>query len=484
MALGGQRVRSIKVAAILVAMSLVTAACGARLTKAELARAAGSGGQNVSVGALGAGDSGATSADQGSAAGGSTGGATAGGSAGGSTSKSGGGTSQAQAGGGGCTPQGGNSDVGVTADKITVANVSLLTGPVPGLFKGAKDGTQAFFDYQNSLGGVCGRKLVLDPRDDQFDANQNKAQYQDAIGKDFGFVGSFSVVDQGGASVLAANPGVPDVAYALSHEHFSLPNNFSPQPLPPGWRLGPLNYFKQKFGPDVISHMAYFVEDAQTAIDAINGEVAAAQSVGYSFVYHRTIEPTEANFSSDVVNMENKGVKGIIMAGETGVFVRMAKAMKQQNFSVPFANWGANAYDPAFVTSDAAPATNGALLDQQLAMYQGQDNLPEIQLFNKWLKQVGGSPDIYGAFGWESARLFVQALTASPAVAAKPTRAGVLAQLKQIDNFDGNGMLAPAGPASKRPPTCFIVISVQNGKFARADPPSGFICNQGDYFHE
>ena len=66
---------------------------------------------------------------------------------------------------------------------------------------------------------------------------------------------------------------------------------------------------------------------------------------------------------------------------------------------------------------------------------------------------------------------------------SKPTRANVMAQLKQIDNFDGNGMLAPAGPASKRPPNCFIVISVQNGKFVRADPPSGFICNQGDYFH-
>jgi len=27
-----------------------------------------------------------------------------------------------------------------------------------------------------------------------------------------------------------------------------------------------------------------------------------------------------------------------------------------------------------------------------------------------------------------------------------------------------------------------MVINVQNGKFTRADPPSGFICNQGDYF--
>jgi len=480
MAVRGQRVRSIKVAAILVAMMLVTAACGARLTKAELAKAAGSGGQNVSVGAFGADQGGAAGADQGSAGGGGTAAGAAGGAAGGSTSKSGGGTAQAQGAASSCGASGGNTDVGVTGNSITLANVSLLTGPVPGLFKGAKDGTQAFFNYQNSLGGVCGRKLQLDARDDQFDANQNKAQYQDAIGKDFGFVGSFSVVDEGGASVLAAHPDVPDVAYALSHAHFNLPNNFSPQPLPPGWRLGSLNYFKAKFGPDVISHMAILIEDAQSAKDAADGEMKAAKSVGYNFVYSRVVEPTEANFTSDVVAMQQKGVKGIMMTGEVGAFVRVAKAMKQQNFTVPFANWGANAYDPNFVTSDAAPATNGSIIDQQLAMFQGEDNLPEVALFNKWVKQVGGKSDIFAAFGWESARLFVQALTAA---GAKPTRASVMAQLKQIDNFDGNGMLAPAGPASKRPPSCFIVINVQNGKFVRADPPSGYICNQGDYFH-
>jgi ABC-type branched-subunit amino acid transport system substrate-binding protein len=480
MALRGQTVRSIKVAAILVAMMLVSAGCGARLTKAQLAKAAAGGGQAVSTGG-GTGDETATgTADQtGASGGGSTaGGGGSTGAAVGSTNKSGAG-SQAQGGATSCGANGGNTDVGVTSDKITLANVSLLTGPVPGLFKGAKDGTQAFFNYQNSLGGVCGRKLALDARDDQFDANQNKAQYQDAIGKDFGFVGSFSVVDQGGSAVLAAHPDVPDVAYALSHEHFNLPNNFSPQPLPPGWRLGSLNYFKAKFGPDVISHMAILVEDAQSAKDAAAGEQKAAESVGYKFVYSRVVEPTEANFTSDVVAMQQKGVKGIMMTGEVGAFVRVAKAMKQQNFSVPFANWGANAYDPAFITSDAAAATNGSILDQQLAMFQGEDNLPEVALFNKWLKQVGGKPDIFAAFGWESARLFVQALTAA---GAKPTRANVLAQLKQIDNFDGNGMLAPAGPASKRPPNCFIVISVQNGKFVRADPPSGFICNQCDYF--
>jgi ABC-type branched-subunit amino acid transport system substrate-binding protein len=467
--------------ALALAMMLVAGACGARLSKNELAQASGGSGSGVAAGAA------ATEGDQGpttdvTVAGGATatgGGAAAGGTQGRAASSGGG---QAAAGGGsGCAPQGGNTDVGVTGTSITLGNVSLLTGPVPGLFKGAVAGTQAFFAYQNSQGGVCGRKLQLDARDDQFDTNQNKAQYQDLISKAFGFVGSFSVVDDGGAQVLSQHPDVPDVSQALSRSHVAIANNFSIAPIVPGWRLGSLNYFKAKFGAPVIEHMAYFVENAQSAVDAIDGEIKAAQSVGYKFDYHRVIEPTEANFSSDVVNMQQRGVKGIFFAGETGVFVRMAKAMKQQNFSVPFANWGANAYDPAFVTSDAAPATNGAILDQQLAMYAGEDAIPEVQLFQSWLKRVapGQHTDIFAAYGWESGRLFVQALSAA---GPKPTRGGVMAELKKIDNFDGNGMLAPAGPASKRPPTCFMIIKVEGGKFIRADPPSGFICDQGGYF--
>jgi ABC-type branched-subunit amino acid transport system substrate-binding protein len=461
-------------------MMLVATACGARLSSQELAQANGRP-SGVSAGA----SSDVVGSDQQAAdtggGGGGAGGAASGASGGGSQTKTGSsGGGQTAAGKSSCA-DGGNTDVGVTGNSITLGNVSLLTGPVPGLFKGAVVGTQAFFAYQNSLGGVCGRTFKLDARDDQFDSNQNKAQYQDLIAKTFGLVGSFSVVDDGGAQVLSQHPDVPDVSQALSRSHVAVSNNFSIAPIVPGWRLGSLNYFKAKFPPDVIQHMAYFVEDTQSAVDAIDGEIKAAQSVGYKFVYHRTVEPTEANFTSDVVAMQQDGVKGIFFAGEVGVFVRMAKAMKQQNFSVPFANWGANAYDPAFVTPDAQASTNGAILDQQLAMYAGEDNLPEVQLFNTWLKRTAPSqhPDIFAAYGWESARLFVQALTAA---GAKPTRASVMAQLKKIDNFDGNGMLAPAGPASKRPPTCFMIIGVQNGKFVRADPPSGFICDQGGYF--
>jgi phosphate transport system substrate-binding protein len=377
---------------------------------------------------------------------------------------------------------GGTTAVGVSGGGISVGNVSTLGGPQPGLMAGAVAGTAAFFAYQNSLGGVYGRGLNVVSIDDGFDPGRNQSGYAGLVGKVFGFVGSSSAVDDGGAQVLSQHPEIPDVSEAESRARFSVPNNFSVAPFAPGWPLGPLNYYKAKFGSTVVQHMAIFAVDNQAAKDAMAGEQAAAQSIGYQFVYSRIIEPTESpsGFQMDVVNMKQHGVQGIMMLTDVTQMATMASLMQQQGFHPPLANWGPAAYDPAFLNGH----TDGATLAQPLALFGGEDSgNPEVQLFLHWLKQVAPNqrPDIFAAYGWESARLFVQALGAA---GPRPTQDAVMAQLKATDNFDGNGMLAPAGPASKRPPTCFVTMTISNNGFVRADPPSGFICDQGGYFHK
>ena len=90
---------------------------------------------------------------------------------------------------------------GVTADSVTVGNVSTLS--LGGLFKGAVVGTQAYFDYVNSTGGVHGRKLKVASADDNFSGATNKQATQNAITNDFALVGSFSLEDSYGGTLLA-----------------------------------------------------------------------------------------------------------------------------------------------------------------------------------------------------------------------------------------------------------------------------------------
>ncbi|HWG74688.1 MAG TPA: hypothetical protein VG184_11615, partial [Acidimicrobiales bacterium] len=151
------------VACLVAAAGLLLTSCGARLSPRQLAEALGAnGGTGLNAGGQGSSGAGGVGGGTGttSAAGGPLAGGTTGTTGASGTSGAGGG-----AGGLGLTlPPGGNggaTDVGVTPNSITVGNISTLTGPVPGLFAGAVNGTDAFLAYQNSQGGVFGRQLKL-----------------------------------------------------------------------------------------------------------------------------------------------------------------------------------------------------------------------------------------------------------------------------------------------------------------------------------
>jgi ABC-type branched-subunit amino acid transport system substrate-binding protein len=498
------RVPTRRIVATLVALALVGSGCGARLTKAQLAAAhsnnaggvaAGASGDATATDAGGGAVSGGAQGSTGGAAGGATGGAAA--TAGRAATAGGGGGGAAAAGGGAVCPSGAaSSDPGVSANSIALGNVSTLTGPVPGIFLGAAHGAQAFVNYQNSQGGVCGRQLKLTSVDDNLDPGQNGSQMQALGGQVLAFLGSFSVVDQGGAPYLQSS-GIPDVGYGLSTSRVNLANNFSPQPQPSGWPLGALSYFKRTFGDAVIKNMALFIQNAGTAVTVQQGmnEKAAAQSLGFAFTYEEdSVGATQSDFGAEVQAMKSKGVKGVFVIGDAQIMGQMAAQLAGAGYPIcsggattgcmPLGNWGANAYDPIFI-SQGGPGANGSILAQALAMYAGEDagSVPEVKLFNDWYHRSfpGQTPDIYAAFSWLSGMMFVQAINSAGA----PTRAGLLKGLKGITNFGGNGMIAPSSPGTKTPPSCYLLIDVKGGKFVRdpADPPTGFRCGDGGYFN-
>ena len=451
---GRRRRRWAATVVILTLLALLAAGCGSRANKAQVAEA-------LRVGGPGGG-------------GGTGGGTTAGGSGAGTTGAS---SNAAPAGG-----NGGATDVGVTATSITMANVSILTGPVPGLFAGAVNGTDAFFAYQNSQGGVFGRQLKLKVGDDQFDCSRNKAVTQSYITQVFAFVGSFSLYDDCGAQVFAQNTGVPDVHAALARGAQKEVNNFSPQPIRQGASLGPFQWAKSKY-PDAITKSASLIGDVQSARDAWEGQSKAMESIGYKFIYTRLYEPTETDFTSDIVKMRANKVQNLVLiAADVKGIARIESAAKQQNWRPQLTLLGASAYDPTLIPLAGADAVEGAFLFLPSAMYLGEDSgNKEVGLFNTWLKKThpNANADLFTVFGWSSARLFVQALQAA---GPKATRAGVMAELRKVNKFDSNTLLASAGPASKTPPVCFVIIQVKGGKFARVDPAGdGYDCNSS-YF--
>ena len=473
-ALGNTMIMIRRVVVVVVALSL-TAACGARVTEqqvASLGRSVSSG-QSAAAEQTGTGDS--TASGGGSAASSDASGPAQPQTSGGSAAAQ---QSSAQA----STDNGGSTDVGVTADTINLGQVTTMSGPVPGLFAGSAYGSLAYAAYVNSQGGINGRKLKIDIRDDSFDAAQNRAQSQDLVKKVFGIVGGFSTYDDGAVDAIQS-AGTFDVQIPLTPALQHSPNNFTVAPAGRGGPTGFWNLFKQKF-PDAITHVGGLTADVGASIENYEDQKAAGSTVGYKFVYERRYQVTETDFTADVVRMRQAGVRIVFTNAEVKSLARIVKAMQQQSFK-PDAIISFNAgYDANFIPT-AGDASEGVYVVTAQAMFLGEDAgvNPEVKLFNEWLQKVkpGYRTDLYSAYGWGSMRLLV---TAMQDAGPKLTRGSVIAALKKIDNWDGKGLFSPAGPASKRPSTCFLTARVTNGKWVRWEmPPSGFRCDNSTFIY-
>ena len=383
------------------------------------------------------------------------------------------------------TPAEAASTTGVTKNSITVGNVSIVSGPVPGLFEGASIGTKAYFDYINSTkGGVNGRKLMVNGMDDAFSGETNRTETQDAVASDFGLVGSFSLFDSYGCKALAQNPGVPDVSVTLDPVTNALPNVFSAQPLAVGSGLGPLQYYKKHFPKDTT--VGTIVSNVQTSLSQWTGQKAALEHEGYHVAYVRDIGPTETDFTTDVISMRNDNVNAVdLTAVDWQVGAEFVQNAAAQGWHPGLIFSAGPIYADQFVSHAGGPAaTNGIQIGQAQALYLGQDanTIPADKLFLSYVKKVSPSwtPDLFTLYGWASGALFVQALQAA---GPNPTRGSVLTQLKKITSFNAAGLIAPANPAQKKPASCYVMMQIKNGNYVRTQPAkSGFSCDSTYYY--
>ncbi len=371
---------------------------------------------------------------------------------------------------------------GITKTTVQLANVSTLSA---GLFKGANVGAQAYADYVNSTGGINGRKLVITDSDDQFSGSTNKQATQAAINTDFAMIGNFSLEDSFGGALLKTNPGMPDVSVVLDPATNKLPNVYSAVPLNAGWEEGPVQFLKKKYPNDI--HAAGAMVGAFGPAEADwAGEKNVLNKAGFKVIYDPTYTVSTTDFTQNVIAMKNMGVKILFVEGMSESYAAsLLKDLVQQNYH-PAVVLGAATYTNTLAKdSGGAAAINGDYLEQNTALYLGQDatTIPAVGTFLHWVNVASpGFPvDLYTLYAWLSTELFAQALKNA---GSNPSRGSELQALSKITAFDGNHLIAPTDPAAKTVGNCYMLAKVVNGQFVRtADDPSvgssthGYRCN-------
>jgi branched-chain amino acid transport system substrate-binding protein len=371
---------------------------------------------------------------------------------------------------------------GVTAKAITVGSISDISEPIAGLFEGAKVGTEAYFAYINSEGGVNGRKLILNGMDSAFSSGTVTNEAQSIATNDFAIVGGFSLLD--GAEKAAIDAAkLPIITQVLSPTLYGDPNLYSAIPLVNGGEAtGPFKWLKAKY-PQAVKAVGLIGSNAAaTAVTAEHTFRNLTYSLGYKWLYSRDAGFAETTFIPDMIKMKSAGVKMVFEPTQQGAYIStMAQEMKQEDLNALLVS-GANTYEENF---DPGSAGNGTLVTGVTALYEGQDakSVPAVATFDKWAKRVDPQTelDLYTLYGWINAQLFVQALKGA---GANPTRASLDAQLDKITSFNASGLISPQDPAQKIPGQCWLVAQYENGTWKRIspDPKSGFICNPKGFY--
>lgn len=482
---------------------LLVAACGSQLDPDTVARAGGgSGGSGSGDGSLAGADTGATggSGDTGAVGGTSAGGGTGTGS-GGSAGTSGGGTSAGGSTGGGSTGGGSTgggtkgsatggvkagscagfkNQKGITDKTITLANISDISGPVPGIFESAQQATQAYVKYFNSTGSICGRKLDVVLLDSRADAGADQQAYVKACDNAFAAVGSMSAFDSGGAGT-ANSCGIPDLRSVIVNPErqacktcfaaYSIRTNLIPDSAS--------KWFAQKFPSAVKNAAVLYVNAGAAPVNAKSMAAGYEKGAGWKVNYLQGIDVAEFNYAPYVQQMKDKGIKAVAYQGPYQYAVKLKQAMQQQGFKPDFYLQDPTIYDRRYL-DQAGGLAEGDYIYAANDLFENKGNA-EVQLYLSYLQQVkpGAIPNYYGLYAWSATRLFVEKAIA---LGGKLDRASLVQAVRATTAWTGNGAHTAMNLGTANTPPCLKVAQYKGGRWQQVSPGSymcGRVVNSG-----
>ncbi|MDQ1535266.1 MAG: hypothetical protein QOF28_3027 [Actinomycetota bacterium] len=391
------------------------------------------------------------------------------------------------------------TDVGVTADSITVEVMADVGSPLaPGLFQGNIDALNAYAKYVNANGGIACRKLIVKTWDSKLNADESKNGQIDACKNALALVGSNALfnpdptpmsgcVDQTGAAT-----GLPDIA-ALANDVNQQCNKTTyliqgvAETCPvakTGARpikivVGPGKYWlKQTPG----LHGIYLVPgDLPGTIQSAAVAVKAMENSGIKWDATPKVSGRDEQVAyTPRIQVMKTAKSNFVMNGSNDrAMINARKESKAQGYDgVTIWGCGLSCYTRNFAAAGAD--VEGTYVWLQFLPFEEKANNKELAAY---VDSVGDSKiDAFGAQAWQAAALFKTAVD-QVVKADGPnglTRAKLLTVLASIKSFDANGWMGTKDPRGMS--NCYVMTQIKAGKFVRVYPtkPGTFDCDPGN----
>lgn len=360
----------------------------------------------------------------------------------------------------------GATAVGVTDTEIHIGTIADVTGPKPGLNKGLHDSMQAFGDWCNQLGGINGRKLVVELLDSKL--LEYQATIKGACSTEFALVGGLGVLDNTGAQD-GVDCGIINVpAAGVSAEQAEAENTVMPQPNPIRfYNVGPAKWVAKNF-PEVPKKAAALYNKVPVT-EAQSARLREAyEQAGFTFIYKEATNVNETNWSPVVLNMKNQGVQYMTLTSSFEEIIPLQASMAQQGFKPLVVDLEANYYNQKYPDS-AGETAEGTFVKLTSWPFEEADRNPAMTKYLELLKSSvpDAVPELLGVQSFSAGMLFA---TAAKRLGSNLTREGLLKELKGIHEWNGGGLHGRSDPGANKPSTCFIMLEIKDGKYVRRFP--------------
>jgi hypothetical protein len=422
-------------------------------------------------------------------------------SSGGNNGGLGGGTTTTNASAAACknAPALTSPEVGVTDKTITVTVVAdVQNGFRPGLFKGSWDAVKAWGDYMNANGGLACRQVVVKEVDSHLTADDSKAALVQACKDSLATVGTTALFlsdvtpietckDKAGAAT-----GMPDIAelqtepvQQCSPVSFATLPNSSSCPYsgsgPRTYKVGQTqyDYYLKKF-PGLALHGVFAIpKDTPSTITSTMPIIRAENQMGIKSdaEFGMSGLATQPQYTPLVQAIKqhnsNYARNGLDYKGT--VLERKEAAAQGVNNQVKVWDCSVQCYDKRFLGEGGSAVEGQYVWLNALPLEDAnQGNTPGVQELDKFL-QYDKAPDGFGLQAWVAGEIFARAINDTIAAHNNDpnsiTRANVLTAIRNIHDFDSNGLIPKIDVGGKQGSTCLVAMQVQNGKFVRIDPP-------------
>lgn len=226
----------------------------------------------------------------------------------------------------------------------------------------------------------------------------------------------------------------------------------------------PADFYKSKFA-GVADKAAFLYLNAGAASEEAQQEIKGWTHEGFNFIYTAGIDVTAFNYTTYVSKMQSLGVQYVQFVGAYQYAVKLAQAIAQQASFHPVFVLDPVAYDPGYVSSGGS-AVNGTHIWINSETFEDASQIPEMQTYETWLQRVapGAQPNYFGLYAWAAGALFTRTALQ---LGGQLTRPALIAALKKVDNYTGNGLFGPQHVGAGITGNCYGFITLQNGTWVR-----------------